>query len=134
MYKCQVKKLSLKSNKKATLHCEIICINKINKEIINISNESPFKNLTLYVTCEPCIMCAYALNLVGIKEVYFGCGNDKFGGNGSVFTFNECLPHPYKSYGGIYEKEAAEVLRKFYERGNVNIPEEKRNRKRQKKV
>ena len=78
-------------------------------------------------------MCAYALNLIGIKEVYFGCGNDKFGGNGSVFKFHERLPNPYKSIGGLFEKEAAEILRRFYERGNINIPEEKRNRKRQKK-
>ena len=115
------------------MHCEIICINKLNQELSKNSQKSPFQNLTLYVTCEPCIMCAYALNLVGIKEVYFGCKNDKFGGNGSVFSFNEWLPNPYKSFGGIFEKEAAEVLRKFYERGNTNIPEEKRNRKRQKK-
>ena len=122
----------LNFHKKATLHCEIICITKLNQVYKN-SQKSPFQNLTLYVTCEPCIMCAYALNLVGIKEVYFGCKNDKFGGNGSVFSFNESMPNPYKSFGGIFEKEAAEVLRKFYERGNTNIPEEKRNRKRQKK-
>jgi len=115
------------------LHCEILCINEINKQNNSNNDNNPFKDLIVYVTCEPCIMCAYALNLVGIKQVYFGCKNDKFGGNGSVFCFHEREPHPYKSHAGIFEKEAAEILRKFYERGNVNIPEEKRNRKRQKK-
>lgn len=38
----------------------------------------------LYVTCEPCIMCAGALSLLGFHCVTFGCANDKFGGNGSV--------------------------------------------------
>lgn len=94
---------------------------------------NPFENLVVYVTCEPCIMCAYALNLVGIKEVYFGCKNERFGGNGSVFNFHSRLPNPYKTYGGILEAEGAEILRQFYERGNINIPFEKRNRKRQKK-
>lgn len=38
----------------------------------------------LYVTCEPCIMCAGALSLLGFRSVTFGCPNDKFGGNGSI--------------------------------------------------
>ncbi|CAO3670336.1 unnamed protein product [Umbelopsis ramanniana] len=34
-------------------------------------------------------MCASALRQIGIRKVYFGCGNDKFGGNGSVFDVNQ---------------------------------------------
>ncbi|KAG0234884.1 tRNA(adenine34) deaminase [Actinomortierella wolfii] len=45
--------------------------------------------VTLYVTIEPCVMCASALRQLGIKEVYFGAGNDRFGGNGSVFNINQ---------------------------------------------
>jgi tRNA-specific adenosine deaminase 2 len=37
---------------------------------------------TLFVTVEPCIMCASALRQLGIRQVVFGCGNDKFGGCG----------------------------------------------------
>lgn len=48
------------------------------------SNPNPFKDTTLYVTVEPCIMCAAALRQVGIKRVVFGAGNERFGGNGSV--------------------------------------------------
>ena len=43
----------------------------------------------LYVTCEPCIMCAGAISLMGIKRVFYGCSNDKFGGCGSVYSFPE---------------------------------------------
>ena len=57
--------------------------------------------LTLYVTCEPCIMCAYAINIMGIKRVYFGCKNDKFGGNGSVLYVNQMPPHLYQSIGNL---------------------------------
>ena len=40
----------------------------------------------LYVTCEPCIMCAAALSKLGIRKVYFGCHNERFGGNGSILS------------------------------------------------
>lgn len=46
--------------------------------------DNPFGETTLYVTIEPCIMCASALRQVGIKRVVFGAGNERFGGNGSV--------------------------------------------------
>lgn len=48
------------------------------------SGDNPFAETTLYVTIEPCIMCASALRQVGIKRVVFGAGNERFGGNGSV--------------------------------------------------
>jgi tRNA-specific adenosine deaminase 2 len=44
---------------------------------------------TLYVTVEPCIMCASALRQVGIKEVFFGCRNVRFGGCGGVLGVNQ---------------------------------------------
>jgi tRNA-specific adenosine deaminase 2 len=43
----------------------------------------------LYVTVEPCIMCASALRQLGIREVYYGCENGKFGGCGSVLGVNK---------------------------------------------
>lgn len=46
------------------------------------------KECTLYVTVEPCIMCASLLRQMGIKKVYFGAVNDKFGGTGGVFSIH----------------------------------------------
>jgi len=43
------------------------------------------KDCILYVTVEPCVMCASMLRQFGIKKVYFGAVNDKFGGTGGVF-------------------------------------------------
>lgn len=43
----------------------------------------------LYVTIEPCIMCAGALSLMGFKRVYYGARNDKFGGCGSIMQVHE---------------------------------------------
>lgn len=58
-------------------------------------SEYPLSETTLYVTVEPCIMCASALRQLGIKEVYYGCGNDRFGGCGSVLGVNEKHVHHY---------------------------------------
>lgn len=56
-------------------------------------SEHPLSETTLYVTVEPCIMCASALRQLGIKEVYYGCGNDRFGGCGSVLGVNQEYVH-----------------------------------------
>ena len=83
--------------KNATTHCEINCIRQFDGK--------PMDHLTLYVTCEPCIMCAHALNIVGIKKVVFGCHNDKFGGNGSILTLQT-----YEIVPGVLKDEAIKVL------------------------
>ena len=46
----------------------------------------------LYVTVEPCVMCASLLRQLGIKKVYFGAVNDKFGGTGGVFRIHKNSP------------------------------------------
>jgi tRNA-specific adenosine deaminase 2 len=79
---------------------------------------------TLYVTCEPCIMCADALNRIKIGRVVFGCRNDKFGGCGSILSL-----HRYPITSGVLEQETVDLLRTFYHRENYHAPEAKRKRK-----
>ncbi len=43
----------------------------------------------LYVTCEPCIMCAGALSLLRVRRVFYGCRNDRFGGCGSILPVHQ---------------------------------------------
>ncbi|KAK1414522.1 hypothetical protein QVD17_30268 [Tagetes erecta] len=86
-----------------------------------------FSNCYLYVTCEPCVMCASALSFLGIKEVYYGCANDKFGGCGSILSLHttsceEVGGKSYKCTGGIMAEEAVALFRNFYELGNPNAP------------
>lgn len=93
----------------------------------------PLSTTTLYVTVEPCIMCASALRQMGIKEVYYGCGNERFGGCGSVLSVNddEDLNHPqYPAVMGYLRDEAIMILRRFYltENKNAPVPRAKTNR------
>lgn len=54
-------------------------------------------------------MCAYALNLVGLKRVVFGCVNDKFGGNGSILSLHK-FGGGYQVTKGIMQEEAIKLL------------------------
>lgn len=96
-----------------------------------------FEGSTLYVTVEPCIMCASALRQAKIKEVFFGAGNERFGGCGSVTGVNvnlpnseECLGKEYNVYPSIRRREAIMLLRMFYTKTNPNAPEPKTKKQR----
>lgn len=69
----------------------------------------------LYVTLEPCPMCAGAIINSRIKNVYFGAYDKKAGSFGSVADFN-ALPYNHKPqvYGGIMEEECASLLSDFF--------------------
>ncbi|TFK74349.1 tRNA specific adenosine deaminase [Pluteus cervinus] len=120
----------------ATRHAELEAIDVIlsDIELTPAISEYPLATTTLYVTVEPCIMCASALRQLGIKEVIFGCGNERFGGCGSVLGVNAELKHPvlpaYKATGGYRREEAILILRRFYitENTNAPIPKSKANR------
>lgn len=94
-----------------------------------------FRRCDLYVTCEPCIMCAAALARVGIGRVFYGCKNSRFGGNGSLLNLHHESIVPSKSHKGypivtgILEAEGIHLLRSFYERENFHAPDDKRKRK-----
>lgn len=51
-------------------------------------DKSIIRECILYVTVEPCVMCASLLRQLGIKKVFFGAVNDKFGGTGGVFSIH----------------------------------------------
>jgi len=112
----------------ATRHAELEAIDEIlaDKTLTPSVIDHPLRETTLYVTVEPCIMCASALRQLGIKEVYFGCENDRFGGCGSVLGVNAEIKHPrhpsFKAVAGYSREEAIMVLRRFYMTENVNAP------------
>ena len=61
----------------------------LNKSLFPEVTVNPLRDITLYVTVEPCIMCASALLQMGIKQVVYGCDNERFGGCGSVLAVND---------------------------------------------
>ena len=70
----------------------------------------------MYVTLEPCTMCAAAISFGRIKRVYFGAGDPKGGAveHGVRFFGAPTCHHRPEVYGGIGEQESAELLRGFF--------------------
>ena len=113
-----------------TRHAEVVAMDKLIFEM----KEDPriMEQCTLYVTCEPCIMCAAAIAKVGVKRVVFGCHNDRFGGNGSILSIHDKLELNENSYTvvtGVMKEEAVELFQRFYESENRRAPEAKRKKK-----
>jgi tRNA(adenine34) deaminase len=71
---------------------------------------------TLYVTLEPCAMCAGAIVLARIPTVVFGAADPKAGASGSVLDVlgEPALNHRPQVAGGLLEDECAELLREFF--------------------
>ncbi|MEN8197433.1 MAG: nucleoside deaminase [Pseudomonadota bacterium] len=70
----------------------------------------------LYVTLEPCAMCAAAIAFARIRRLYYGAEDPKGGGvdHGPRFFSQPTCHHRPEVYGGIAESEAAELLRDFF--------------------
>ena len=72
---------------------------------------------SLYVTLEPCPMCAGAIVNARIDRVYYGAKDEKAGCCGSVLNlFMEGFNHRPRVYGGILKEPCAALLRRFFER------------------
>lgn len=99
-----------------TRHAEFVAL----AEIMAKHPQHILKETDLYVTVEPCIMCASALRQYGIRAVYFGCLNDRFGGCGGVMQIHSDagVDPPYPVYGGLFREEAIMLLRRFYVQEN----------------
>jgi tRNA(Arg) A34 adenosine deaminase TadA len=71
----------------------------------------------LYVTLEPCTMCAGAISFARIRRVYYAAHDPKGGAvdNGVRFFGQPTCHHAPEVYGGIRESEAAALLREFFE-------------------
>lgn len=73
------------------------------------------KGARLYVTLEPCPMCAGAILNARVSRVYFGARDREMGACGGVMNlFMEDFPHSPALVGGVLEEECARVLRDFF--------------------
>ncbi|KAI7825894.1 cytidine deaminase-like protein [Kickxella alabastrina] len=110
-------------SKNGTRHAEIVAIDLMIHHLKYTREQ--FAETDLYVTVEPCIMCAAALRLVGIGRVFFGCGNERFGGCGSVLGVHQGVVdgREYVAEGGFLKDEAVLLLRQFYIKENTEAPQ-----------
>ena len=100
------------TNNDPTAHAEI---NVIRKRCIDLGTQR-IPNHDLYVTLEPCPMCAAAISNARIRRVYFGAYDPKGGGvdhGAKVYSHSQCLHKP-DVIGGISEKNCADILKKFF--------------------
>jgi tRNA(adenine34) deaminase len=106
---------------KAYNQVERLCDPSAHAEMIAITQAASFlkskwlSDCTIYVTIEPCSMCAGALILSRIEKVVFGAQDPKTGAFGSKVDLNALrLNHKIKVKKGVLEKDAAKLLKDFF--------------------
>jgi tRNA(Arg) A34 adenosine deaminase TadA len=95
-----------------TAHAEVLAIRAAAQDI----GSERLVGCDLYVTLEPCAMCAGAISFARIRRLYFGAGDPKGGAveHGPRFFAQPTCHHAPDVYGGIRESESAELLRAFF--------------------
>lgn len=103
---------NLRENKQNSLcHAEIIAINKACKKLKNFR----LQDCDLYVTVEPCLMCAGAIVQSRIRKVYFGCTDPKYGGVVTVaHTFDVKSNHKVEFVEGLCKEECETLMKEFF--------------------
>ncbi len=95
-----------------TAHAEILAI----RQACLIAKSERLPGYDLYVTLEPCTMCAAAISFARIRRLYFGASDEKGGAveNGVRFFSSPACHHAPEVYGGIAEARSAALLREFF--------------------
>ena len=95
-----------------TAHAEVLAL----REASDISDSWRLDGCTMYVTLEPCAMCAGAIVLARLDRVVFGARDPKAGFAGSLGNLlqDERLNHRVAVTGGLLEEECGELLRAFF--------------------
>ncbi|MBK9227198.1 MAG: nucleoside deaminase [Ignavibacteria bacterium] len=99
--------------KDPTAHAEIIAVTSAAEYL----QSKVLAGCSMYVTLEPCVMCAGAIVLSKLENLFFGAYDFKSGACGSVFnvTNNDSLNHRVNVLGGVLDEKCREILRSFFE-------------------
>jgi len=102
----------IKTLKDPTAHAEMIAITQAADYLKN----ERLKDCTMYVTIEPCSMCAGAMVLARIEKLYYAAKDPKTGADGSVVNLlrNNKLNHIVKTKSGILEDESRSLIQDFF--------------------
>ena len=118
-----------RNKKKTTLaHAELLAIQKASKKV----NDWRLEDCTMYITLEPCQMCAGAIVQARVSEVVIGSMNPKAGCAGSILNMLEMheFNHQVKVERGVLKEECSEMLSAFFRRLRVVKKKKKEERKR----
>jgi len=98
-------------NQSTISHAELEAIKKANKKI----GSWRLEDCILYVTLEPCAMCAGAIIQARIKEVYYSAKDPKTGALGSVINlFDHKFNHQVLYHGGLLEEQSKNLIQSFF--------------------
>ena len=103
----------VQKSKNPTLHAEIVAINKACKKL----NTKFLDGCDIYVTLEPCSMCATAISFARIENVYFAACDEKGGGitaNAKIYESDKHLWKPNVIQMPEYAEESAILLKNFF--------------------
>jgi len=95
-----------------TAHAEILAL----RQAAQARGAARLEDCDLYVTLEPCALCAAAISFARIRRLYFGAYDPKMGAveHGPKFFQQPTCHHRPEIYGGIEESRAGELLRRFF--------------------
>lgn len=98
--------------KDPTFHAEMVAM----KNALRTTGGWRLPNCRMYVTIEPCAMCAGAIVLARLEALYIGASDPKAGGAGSLFDIprDKRLNHQAKVYTGLLEDECKEIVQQFF--------------------
>jgi tRNA(adenine34) deaminase len=101
------------ADKDPTAHAELIAIRAAARAL----GSERLSDCDLYVTLEPCTMCAAAMSFARIRRLYFGAADPKGGAveHGARFFAQPTCHHRPAVYGGISESECAALLKDFFQ-------------------
>ncbi|XP_043200147.1 tRNA-specific adenosine deaminase 2-like [Amphibalanus amphitrite] len=116
---------TVNETKNATRHAELNCADLVYArcEEAGLSPDSLWAQIDVFVTVEPCVMCAAALIELGVRSVTYGAANQRFGGCGSVVNVPQMMPSSVtfvQDPGRV--DEAVGLLKEFYKGENPNAP------------
>lgn len=103
----------VETDRDPTAHAEILAL----REAGRLCGSPRLVDCDLYVTLEPCPMCAQAIAFARIRRLYFGAADPKGGGvehGARIFAQSSCHHRP-EVYGGIAEQAASALLRSFFQ-------------------
>lgn len=106
---------NLRQSKKSSIfHGEIIAIN----EACQFLNDWRLEGCTIFITIEPCTMCAGAIIQSRISEVVFGATNKKFGAVKSLYSIfdNEKSNHKVNVINGVMEEECRQIMKEYFKK------------------